>query len=65
MAKLVKKTAESMEEDLISAKAQTEKRLYKLIDKWEGLGDEIKGTKLTLELIIARMDELGIVSEGE
>ena len=54
----------SQEEDLLNAKNSTEKRLFKLIEKNEVLEEEITSTKLTLELIIGKMDELGIIEDS-
>lgn len=62
---LVPAKVNSQEEELLTAKASTEKRLFKLIDKYESLGEEIQSTKLTLDLIVARMDELGICEDTE
>lgn len=47
-------------DDLLNARVLTEKRLYKLSEKYSALGEEIQSTALTLELINARIEELGI-----
>jgi hypothetical protein len=63
MAKQIVKKIDNQENDLITARVLTEKRLLKLMDKEENLMEEINSAKLSLELIIAKMDELGISAD--
>lgn len=51
------------EEDLLNAKVANEELLIKLLKKKDSVEEAITTTLLTIELITAKLDELGIETE--
>ena len=50
-------------DDLLNAKVANEELLTKLLKKKDSVAEAITTTMLTIELITAKLDELGIESE--